>query len=240
MAPRVPPRSGASRPHPAERRTPRARTALALVWLGVVTAAALLVPAPARAAVPNRLYGTVTLNGAPAPIGTEIVAFTGGKRCGSTRVTALQQSGTSYPYILDVPGGDAAPECLPGAVITFTVGGVPAGQTFVLDDVASFNRIDLVAPGTPNVPGGAPRSMELAAGCTEVTATFPGGATAAVVAAAVTPPGALSAIWWWDAAARLYRGYGPAAPWASDLTAINPGDRLRICTTAAATLTMPA
>lgn len=190
------------------------------------------------AQVPNRLYGTVTLNGSAAPVGTVIVAQTAGKACGQTTVTATAVSGTTYPYVLDVPGGGAAAECKPGAVLTFTVGGQTAAQTFTLDDIASFQRLDLTAPGIPNVPV-TTRTVELAAGCTDVTSSFPDGTTAAAVAAAVSPAGALSAIWRYDAAAGAYRGFAPGS-FASDLATVSRGDTLRICTSAAATLSAPA
>ncbi len=199
--------------------------------------------APAHAQIPNRLYGTVTLNGAPAPVGTPIVALTNGKTCASTTVQRLDVGGTSsaplYPYVLDVPAQGADPICKPGAVVTFTVGGVTAGQTFTLDDLATFNRIDLTAPGTPNVPS-QNQTVNLAAGCTDVTSTFPNGTTPATIAAAVSPASALAAIWRYDAASGHHQGYSPATDWASDLTSVAQGDKLRICTSAAATLTQPA
>jgi hypothetical protein len=194
----------------------------------------------AHAAPPNRVYGTVTLNGAPAPVGTVIVALTGGKVCGTTTVVATAISGNSYPYVLNLPDPSAPLECKPGAVITFTVAGLPAGQSITLDDLGTFFRVDLVAPGTPSVPGAGGRTVALASGCTDVVSTFADGTAPEVVAAAVTPADALQAIWRYDAAAGRYAGYSPAAPFASDLTSINRSDTIRICTGAPATLTQPA
>lgn len=110
----------------------------------------------AHAAPPNRVYGTVTLHGAPAPVGTTIVALTGGKVCGTTTVTATAVSGSSYPYVLNLPDPAAPLECKPGAVITFTVAGLPAGQRITLDDLGTFLRVDLIAPGIPAVPRRTP------------------------------------------------------------------------------------
>ncbi|MER3420384.1 MAG: hypothetical protein C4290_07600 [Chloroflexota bacterium] len=193
----------------------------------------------AHAAPPNRVYGTVTLNGTPAPVGTAIVALTGGKVCGTTTVTATAISGNSYPYVLNLPDPSAPPECKPGAVITFTVAGLPAGQTITLDDLGTFFRVDLVAPGTPSTPGAGGRIVTLAPGCTDVLSAFPDGTAAAVVAAAVTPAEVLQAIWRYDAAAGRYAGFSPTASFASDLTRINRSDTIRICTGAPATLTQP-
>ena len=215
---------------------------LALLLIAAVCAAGLA-PSPTRAAIPNRVYGSVTLNGSPAPLGTQIEALTEGKRCGSAAVTPPDRNGNAY--ILDVPDWNAAPECKPGAIITFTVGAVTAAQSFTLDDLGSFHRINLTAPGTPNVPAGAtsaptPRTVALPTGCTDLISGFPEGTAPAVVAAAVAPPQALSGIWRWDAARSLYFGYSPNIVAASDLTAINRGDTLRLCTTEPASITVPA
>jgi hypothetical protein len=194
---------------------------------------------PAHAAVPNRLYGTVTLNGQPAPVGTTIVGLTGGKQCASATVSATAISGTSYPYIMNIPDGSADFDCKPGAVIVFTVGGVTAGQTVTLDDVGTFFRVDLTAPGTPNVPT-TTRTVNLPAGCSEVTSSFANATTPQTIAQAIAPADALVSIWRFDATAGAHRGYSPATAFASDLTAVNRNDALRICTTAPATLTQPA
>lgn len=208
------------------------------VLIAAVTAGLLMTLAGAprvlRAQVPNRIYGAVTLNGAAAAPGTSVVALTSGKTCGSATVTAPQVSGITYQ--LDVPAGGSPQECKPGAVITFTVAGLTAAQSFTLDDIGTFRRIDLTAPGTPNLPS---RTVNLPAGCTEVTSTWPDGTTAAAVAATVTPAEALSAIWRWDAQATNYRGYSAASAAASDLATINRNEVLRVCVTATATLTQP-
>lgn len=205
-------------------------------------AVAVLVPfarhaAPARAQVPNRIFGTVTLNGQPAAVGTTIEALTAGKSCGTTTVRQTTVSGTSYPYQMDLPSTNE-PACKPGAVVTFTVGGATAGQTFTLTDVGDFARLDLTAPGTPNVPTTASNTVSLrAGGCTDVTSTFPNGTTPQTIAAAIAPASALNAIWRVDRATGMHRGFSPLAPFASDLQTVDRGDTLRICTTAAATLT---
>ncbi len=189
----------------------------------------------------NRIYGSATLNGASAPVGTTIVAVTeGSKVCATTTTTQLQANATarSYPYVMDIPSGPAAPECKPGAVITFAVGGLTAAQSFTIDEIGSFRLIDLTAPGTPNVPS-TTRTVTLTAGCTEVTSTFPDNTPAATVAAAVAPATALSAFWRADGTQGAFRGHGPLSAAASDLATVNRGDALRFCTTTAATLTQP-
>jgi hypothetical protein len=218
------------------------RPVLALALPALVVAYVLLA-GPAAAQVPNRLYGTVTLDGAAAAPGTAIqaqVANAPGKICGSTTVRSLQVSGTAYPYLLDVPDGNAPEECKPGAVLIFLVGGKTAGQTFTLSDLGSFQRLDLSAPGTPNVPVSGGPTVALARGCTDVTVSFPDGTSTEVVAAAITPAGVLDGIWRFEAQANAYHGYNPSVLFASDLPNVRRGEMLRICTSAPATLTQPA
>src|ERR1051325_20327 len=69
---------------------PRITGAAVLIAIALLmTKAAAVV----HAAPPNRLYGTVMLNGAPAASGTPIVAMAKGKTCGSTTVTAPNAQG---------------------------------------------------------------------------------------------------------------------------------------------------
>ncbi len=193
----------------------------------------------ARAAVPNRLYGTAMLNGQPAAVGTSIVALAGGKPCATVSVATLAASGTSYPYRMDVPDANADGACKPGAVLTFTIGGVTAAQTFTLDDTGAFQRLDLTAPGTPNVTAGAVRSVNLASGCTEVLSGFPDKTPAQEIALAVSPSTSVAAIWVADRLTGRYRGFNPNAVDFSDLQAVNRGDAMRVCVRTAATLTQP-
>jgi hypothetical protein len=164
--------------------------------------------------------------------------------CATTTVQQTAIGGTAasptYPYTVNVVAG-SPDECKVGAVVTFMVGTALAGQTSNFDDVGSFFRVDLTAPGTPNVPAGtAAAPVSLARGCTEVTSTFPNGAQPSTIAAAVSPVSALAAIWRFDTAATIYRGYSPAPGAVNDLGPVNSGDKLRICVTAAATLTTAA
>jgi hypothetical protein len=203
----------------------------------------------AHAQIPSRLYGSVTLNGVPAPIGTPVTIGTAGKICARTTVARLDVVGTSYPYVMDVPEGGSPQECKPGAVMTFMVGNAVAAQTYTMGEFPMFQRIDLTAPGNPNVPGMAPANpnvpgmtstIMLTRGCTNVVSTFPNGTPAATVAAAISPPTALTMIMKFDPTVMSYLSFGPAAAALRQLTTVNRGDILRICTGAAATLTPPA
>ena len=204
---------------------------------------------PVLAAPPNRLYGSVTLNGAPAPVGAVIAAQVDGKGCASSTVlrTAATTNPTQYPYSMDVPDGNADPACKPGAVLTFRINGILAAETHTLDDVGTFRLLNLTAPGTPNVPA-APATTATAApaptatpapaagtalvsGCNELASPYATGTLPSTIAVLVSPPSALMGIWRYDPETQLYRGYIPAQGAPIDLGAISKGDILRICVT---------
>lgn len=209
--------------------------AIALLALGFGAGRA----APAHAQIPSRLYGSVTLNGAPAPIGTPVTIMTAGKVCARATVARLDVVGTSYPYVMDVPEGGSPQECKPGAVMTFVIGNAPAAQTFTMGEFPMFQRIDLSAPGSPNVPGSV-APITLTRGCSNVVSTFPNGTPAATVAAAISPPTVMSMIMKFDATVMSYLSFGPAAAGLKQLTTVNRGDILRVCVGATGTLTPPS
>jgi hypothetical protein len=70
---------------------------------------------------PNRFFGNVTLDTAPAPAGTNVTATIGGNVCGQT--TVLPDS----TYVLDVVSSNQTSGCgTDGASVSFKVGGNPA------------------------------------------------------------------------------------------------------------------
>lgn len=209
----------------------RRRTLFAAMALALVTVMLPIAARPAAAQVPNRLYGTVTLNGAPAPVGATVQAISGSLRCGNTTVIPADPNGNTW--IMNVGSAVGDRDCKPGVTVTFTVNGQPAAQSFTMDDLGSFQRINLTAPGTPPVSASA---LALAAGCTEVNSTFADGATGATIAAAITPAADVQGIWWYDQALGGYRGYHPAASAANDLPPVPRGQTLRICVANAASL----
>ena len=114
---------------------------------------ALPMTALAQSEPPHVLIGTVTLNGAPAPVGTGIVGMAGGREVGS----ATARAGGSFRLDLSNPSGQA---------VTFLVDGVVANQTltdwrtgfvqrnYKLDAVAGDAGNGLpVQPGPPGPPG---------------------------------------------------------------------------------------
>src|SRR3990172_11198424 len=85
---------------------------------------------------PNRFFGDVTLDGAPAPAGTNVSADIGGNVCGQTTVQA------DSSYVLDVVSSGQTAGCgTEGASVSFTVGGSPAGTATWSS--GQFNELDL-------------------------------------------------------------------------------------------------
>ena len=104
------------------------------VILPAVTATEMI-PVP-----PNEFYGKVLLNGANAPVGTEIKAYIDGELRGSFIVKAPGEYGN-----LAVKGSPSDS----GKTITFTVGGIPADQTATWQEMNPPRRLNLSAEGEP-------------------------------------------------------------------------------------------
>ncbi len=101
-------------------------------WLlcPLIIVALLLCAIPAYAdipAIPHAFYGTLTISGSPAPVGTVVTAKVGGVQCGSITTTVAGQYGGSGAFDpkLNVTG-----EIETGATISFFVNGVDTGQTY--------------------------------------------------------------------------------------------------------------
>jgi hypothetical protein len=93
---------------------------------------------------PNRFFGDVTLNGAPAPAGTNVAAEIGGNVCGQTTVQA------DSTYVLDaVSSGQTAGCGTEGASVSFTVGGSPAGTATWSS--GQFTNLALAGQAAPTV-----------------------------------------------------------------------------------------
>lgn len=122
---------------------------VALAGMAVVTAQDDGPPAP-----PAAYYGTVTLNDAPAPAGSEIVAFVDGDPHGSIIIDTAGEyggagAGASKLVVEDVPNG---------ATVTFTVNGIPTNQT-VEWEPGAVQQLNLSASTTdPTQPGDDPNN----------------------------------------------------------------------------------
>ena len=102
---------------------------------------------------PNRLFGNVTLDGAPASAGTNVTATIGGNVCGQTTVKA------DATYVLDVVSSGQTAGCgTEGASVSLTVGGSPAGSANWSS--GQFTELDLAGQAAPPtvVPTVAPKT----------------------------------------------------------------------------------
>jgi hypothetical protein len=114
-----------------------------LVFAPLIAVLALVADGVAAQQPPNRFYGSVSLNGAQPPAGTPVIAFIQGRECGRGEV---RDDGR---YVVDVDDEATRPGCgTEGAVITFEVGGVAAGQTGVYRR-GTFTELQLTAPPQP-------------------------------------------------------------------------------------------
>lgn len=90
---------------------------------------------------PNRFYGTLTVNGQPAPAGTTVTAIIGELVCGSRTTTEPGR------YQIDVISSRERPGCgLPNATVTFRVGDAPAAETGTWA-AGQFTRLNLTVGG---------------------------------------------------------------------------------------------
>lgn len=107
--------------------------------LVIVILLGMILPASAVPVPPNLFYGSVTLNGEPAPSGTNISAYIDGVCKGSIE---LETAGTidSESYLV-VKGEN-------NKTITFTINGVKADETSIWLDSTGPRQMDLTAAGT--------------------------------------------------------------------------------------------
>lgn len=127
--------------------------AVGMLLLGGALAASGTTYAQQPPQPPHRFHGTVTLNGQPAPAGTQVSASVGGTVCATTTTDANAQ------YVLEVGQPNQPAACLgPGLTVTFTVAGVPAAQTAttVSGNIDALNLTAQAATPTPTPPPATP------------------------------------------------------------------------------------
>ncbi len=136
----------------------------ALVLVAVALAALGSAPVSAQPQVPATVYGSVTIDGQPAPTGTEVRAFIGPVDCTQAapgeRLTFREAGATAY--VVTVLHESQRPGCgRTGAVITFTIDGRPALQSAAWEpgpirlDLSLGSPITIPLPtSTPTPPGG--------------------------------------------------------------------------------------
>ncbi len=118
-----------------------------IISLALINNSVLAIPG-----VPNQFYGSVSLNGQPAPDGTTIVAIVNGVQVAST-TTSNGKYGYNPTFFVTDPNNDRS-----GKTITFFVNGVDTGQTSIFCNGCSTN-LDLfvtIAQPPSGSSGGGP------------------------------------------------------------------------------------
>ncbi|MCW7077494.1 MAG: Ig-like domain-containing protein [Candidatus Syntrophoarchaeum sp.] len=115
------------------------KTAWALILLSILLALSgmMVVSADGPSPIPNQFYGTVTINGDPAPAGTIISAYIDGELRGSLEIGTAGNYGYDLNY-LSVAGNDSD-------TITFRICGVLANETITWCGGCGPRRLNLSA-----------------------------------------------------------------------------------------------
>lgn len=125
-----------------------------------VTALFLLLPSSASAqgvrVMPHGFFGSATVGGSPAKDGASVAAFVDGEQ-----VDSVEVSGGSYPVLFVEPalGGS-----FDGKTVSFTIGGIPAAETFiwVQGEVTILNLTAFPSQATPTPPPPTPAPILIA------------------------------------------------------------------------------
>ena len=151
---------------------------------------------------PTRAFGTVTINGRPAPEGAVVKAFIKTTECGEGTVRRVNEQ-LPLGYVVDVASATQKDNCaFDDDPITFTVNGVPADQTGTFA-TGTFLRLDLTVSGSAPaqgtaVPTAAPPAATATATAAPATATAapptPTSAPATATATAAVSPTATAAV----------------------------------------------
>ena len=120
-------------------------TAAAALLVGFLTVGI----AAAQPTPPHRFFGTLTIDGVPAVVGTEIRAFVGERECS----TGGGVIGVGGRYVVDVLATTHRPGCGRGAgeTVTFRVGDRVAQQTPEFRN-GGYQRLDLTVGGAAPPP----------------------------------------------------------------------------------------
>jgi len=107
---------------------------------------------PVPPPLPHAFYGTVTIGGAPAPIGTLISTQVGGVECGNYTTSVVGQYGNPAEIDYLVVQGDIET----GATIDFYVNGSKADQTYPFEAGGGPTELDLTAAAPTPAPPSPP------------------------------------------------------------------------------------
>lgn len=134
--------------------------------------------------IPVEFYGKVSIDGAPAPVGTTIAAFIDGYECGSITTTTIGMYGSAanFQNRLIVQGRDTDG----GKTITFRINGVVAGETATFSPGVSQSRdltiVTGISSGTNITPIESTNNLEISG--LHLTPSTPGASSSAVVSIA--------------------------------------------------------
>ena len=121
---------------------------LTLVLLLALAAGAAAAGEGAPPAYPHEFYGSVTIDGAPAPAGTVVTGVIGGRECESVTTTATGEYGSpSRHKAANLLAWGSAEQA--GETITFLVGGRAATETATYTP-REVTRLDLTVAGSGN------------------------------------------------------------------------------------------
>ncbi len=147
--------------------------------------------ATARAQLPpTRAFGTVTIDGQPAPLGTVVQATIGDRLCGEGVVRFVNDQ-LPRGYVVDVLHFASTEGCgVEGATVNFRVGGVAAAET-VEYQTGTFVRRDLTVTGQVATPAAGATPPPFGASAASPT---PAPALALTVAPVPSPAGGATPI----------------------------------------------
>ncbi len=117
------------------------RLIVAVVALAVAGLAGAPATLQAQPAPPNRFYGSLTIDGVAAPIGTNVVAVQAGKECGS------RATDTPGQYWVDAASSGQIAGCGTGDPVQFRVGSRFADQTGTWNG-GTFTQLNLTVTGS--------------------------------------------------------------------------------------------
>jgi hypothetical protein len=166
-----------------------------LLMLGLSAGVTAGVARIARAQTPpTRVFGTVTIDGQPAPLGTIVQAVVNDHLCGEGPVRYVNDQ-LPQGYVVDVLSFSSSQGCgTDGDTVTFRVGGVQANETATFQSGA-FVRLDLTVSGQVATPTAGPTPApfgEGAASPTAVPTAAPTVAPASPTAGGASPTAAAS------------------------------------------------
>jgi hypothetical protein len=198
---------------------------IALVVAGAVR------EARAQATPPSRFFGSLTIDGAPAAWGTNVVAEINGRVCS---IPKQWPGGPDVDYGVDAEASSTLSGCgFDDAPVFFRVGNRYANQVGSWTG-AAFVRLDLTISGKAERPIMLRTDIgmqRLNSGCSNVVLSVPPGTPLWQVALSVSPPDSLRGIFRYQPETGAYAAFAPSTPEVmNDYTVVQgPSETVLIC-----------